>query len=81
MEENMQHFWRIVLYYFSKGKDAPETQTKTGAVYTEGAATDRTCRPWFAKFLGNSLQWGRLMRWKMFRSTPGCYPLEANIGR
>ena len=25
MEENMQHFWHIMLYYFKKGKKATET--------------------------------------------------------
>ena len=29
----------------------------------------------------NSLLWGCLMHWKMFSSTPGLYPLEANSGR
>ena len=40
MEENMQHFWHIMFYYFTKGKNT------TG----EGAVTDRTCQKWFAKF-------------------------------
>ena len=26
MEENKQHFWQIMLYYFKKGKNATETQ-------------------------------------------------------
>ena len=26
MEENMQHFWHIMLYYFKKGNNATETQ-------------------------------------------------------
>ena len=44
MEENTQHFWRIVLYYFKKGKNTTEMQKKTCAVCAEGAVTDRTCQ-------------------------------------
>ena len=45
MEENT-HFRYIMLYYFKKGKNAPEMQKKKKkkkkicAVYGEGAATD-----------------------------------------
>ena len=43
MEENMQHFWHIILYCFKKGKNAPEKQThlhtKICAVSGEGAVT------------------------------------------
>ena len=28
MEENMQHFWHIMLYYFKKGKNTIEMQKK-----------------------------------------------------
>ena len=28
MEENKQHFWHIMLYYFKKGKNASETHKK-----------------------------------------------------
>ena len=28
LEENMQHFWHIMLYYFKKGKNATEMQKK-----------------------------------------------------
>ena len=45
-----QHFWRIMLYYFKKGKNATETQKKICAVYGEDAVIDRTCQKWFAKF-------------------------------
>ena len=51
MEENMQHFWHIMLYYFKKGKNTTEIQKKICAVHGEGAETDRTCHKWFAKFL------------------------------
>ena len=50
MEENMQHFWHIILYYFKKGKNATEMQKKIFIVYGEGAVTDQTCEKWFAKF-------------------------------
>ena len=51
MEENKQHFWHIMLYYFKKSKNATETK-KICAVYGETAVTDRTCQKWFEKFLG-----------------------------
>ena len=50
MEEDMQHFWCIMLYYFKKGKNATETQNKS-VVCGEGAVSDQTCQKWFAKFL------------------------------
>ena len=40
MEENMQHFWHIMLYSFKKGKNTTEMQKKICAVYGEGAVTD-----------------------------------------
>ena len=56
MEEDIQHFWPIMVYYFKKGKNATKTHTHThtniGAVYGEGAVIDQTCQKWFAKFLG-----------------------------
>ena len=55
MEEDMQHFWHIMLYYFKKGKNATETKricAVYGAVYGEGAVTDQMRQKWFAKFLG-----------------------------
>ena len=33
MEENKQHFWHIMLYYFKKGKNATEMQKTVCAVY------------------------------------------------
>ena len=32
IEENMLHFWHIMLYYFKKGKNANETQKEICAV-------------------------------------------------
>ena len=39
MEEDIQHFWQIILYYFKKGKNATEMQKKICAVYGDGAVT------------------------------------------
>ena len=50
MEENKQHFWHIMLYYFKKGKYMTEMQKKIWAVYGEGAVTDQMCQKWFARF-------------------------------
>ena len=44
MEEEKQHFWHIMLYYFKKGKNATETHKKIRALYGEGAVTDQTCQ-------------------------------------
>ena len=45
MEENVQNFQHIMLYYFKKGKNVTETHTKkVCAVYGEGAVTDKTCQ-------------------------------------
>ena len=48
--------------------------------------TDRMCQSDLQSFLvlltfgpNNSLLWGCLTHWKMFSSTPGLSPLEANI--
>ena len=49
MEENTQHFWHIVFYYFKKGKNAIEMQKKC-AVYEEDAVTDLKRQKWFVKF-------------------------------
>ena len=38
MEENLQHFGHMMLYYFKKGKNA--TTKKICAVYGEGAVTN-----------------------------------------
>ena len=52
MEENIEHFWHILPYYFKKCKNATETQKMTCAVHGEGAVTEWTCQQWFAKFHG-----------------------------
>ena len=65
MEENRQHFWHIMLYYFKKGKNVTEIQKKICAVYGKGAVTDRMCQKWFGKFcaggfsLNDAPRWGR----------------------
>ena len=43
MEENMQHFWHSMFYYFKEGKNTTEMKKKKKkirAVYGEGAMTD-----------------------------------------
>ena len=50
MEENMQYFWRIMLYYLKKCKNATLMQKKICAVDGEGTGTDWTCQKWFGKF-------------------------------
>ena len=40
MEENMQYFWHIILYYFKNGKNATETQKTVYAMYGEGTVPD-----------------------------------------
>ena len=55
MEENMQHFQDIMLYYFKRGKNATETQKEICAVYGKGAVTDQIWSKWFAKFHARDL--------------------------
>ena len=50
MEENMQHFQHIMLYYFKTGKNTTETQKNICTAYGEGAVTDQMCQKWFARF-------------------------------
>ena len=52
MEENTQHFWHLMLYYFKKGKNTTVKPKMICAVVGEGAVTDRTGQKWFVKFLG-----------------------------
>ena len=52
MEEDMQHFQRIMLYSFKKGKNVTEMQKKICPVYGEGTVTDQMCQKLFAEFLG-----------------------------
>ena len=40
MEENVQHFWHIMLYYLKKGKNTTGMQKKICVVYEEGIVTD-----------------------------------------
>ena len=50
MEENMQHFCHVLLYYFKRGKNESEMPKMICAVYGEGAVTDQMCQKWFVKF-------------------------------
>ena len=53
MEENTQHFWHIMLYYFKKDKNA--TKLQNCAVYGEVAVTDQMCQKQFAKFCARDI--------------------------
>ena len=56
MEEDMQYFWCIMLYFFKKGKNATEMQKKKMcAVYGEGAVADQTRQKQFVKFCAGDL--------------------------
>ena len=65
IEEEKQHSWHNMLYYFKKGKNTTEMQKKMCAVCREGAVTDGMCEKRFAKFragdfsLDNTPQSGR----------------------
>ena len=43
MEENTQHFWHIMLYYFKKGKNTNETWKMICVMHGEGAVPDQLC--------------------------------------
>ena len=68
MEENKQHIWHIMPYYFMTGKNTIDTHKQICAVYGEGAVTDQKCQTWFAKFCDrdfsvyNTPQSGRLVK-------------------
>ena len=49
-EENTQHFWHIMLYYFKKGKVQLKHKKNICMEYGEGAVTDQTWQKWFATF-------------------------------
>ena len=49
MEENTQHFWHSMLYYFKKFKNVTEKKMIC-AVYGEGAETYWMHQKWFVKF-------------------------------
>ena len=40
VNENKEHLWHIMLYYFEKSRNATEMQKKIFAVYGEGAVSD-----------------------------------------
>ena len=65
MEENMQCFRPIMLYYFKKGKNTTETQKKICAVCGEGAVIDRTS-PSLRSF--STLRFAEISRWTVLYS-------------
>ena len=82
-------FGILCFFYFKKGKNATEMQKKICVVYGEGAVTPiEHVKSGFQSFLvlltlwpNTSLLWACLMHWKVFSSTPGLYPVEANSRR
>ena len=64
MEENMQHFWHIILCYFKKGRNIAETQKDVCSVWRRCCDGSKVSK-WFAKFragdfsLDNAPQSGR----------------------
>ena len=50
MECKNEHFRRILLFYFHKGKNAAQAAKKLHDVYGEKALKDKQCRNWFDKF-------------------------------
>ena len=51
MEENKQHFWDIMLYYFNRGKMKLKCKKKICTLYAEDSVADQMCQKWFVKFL------------------------------
>ena len=49
MENQKEHYRRILLFYFRKGKNASQTHKKLCAVYGD-EALKRQCQNWFNKF-------------------------------
>ena len=49
MEGKKQHYWHIMLYYFKKGKNAPEMQKTICAVYGKCTEIDWMHQKWFDK--------------------------------
>ena len=88
MEENMQHFWHSMFYYFKEGKNTTEMKKKKKRfvqciekVLWLIQCVKSDLQSFLALLIfwpNNSLPWGFLMRWKVFSSTPGLSPLEAN---
>ena len=88
MEEHTQHFWHIMLYYFKKSKTVTETQKRVVPCMEKALWPIEHVESGLRSFLvlltfwpNNCLLGGCRMHWKMFSSTPGLYPLEANSRR
>lgn len=50
MEDQTVHFRHILLFYFSKGKNARQACEKLRKVYGDDALQERQCQNWFKKF-------------------------------
>ena len=49
MENQKEHYRRILLFYFRKGKNASQAHEKLRAVYGDEALKERQCQNWFDK--------------------------------
>ena len=73
MEENMQHFWHIMLYYFKKDRNATEMQKKKKIC----AAMEKVL--WLIKCVKNDL-WSCMLDispWRMPHGQAGQLKLRA----
>ena len=50
MENQKEHYRRILLFYFRKGKNASQAHEKLCAVYGDEALKKGQCQNWFDKF-------------------------------
>ena len=49
MENQKEHYRRILLFYFRKGKNTSQAHEKLRAVYGDEALKERQCQNWFDK--------------------------------
>lgn len=50
MDNQIEHYRHILLFYFRKGKNAVQARKKLSEVYGKGCLTERQCQRWFARF-------------------------------
>ena len=50
MENQKEHYRRILLFYFRKGKNASQVRKRLCAVYGDEALKERQCQNWSDKF-------------------------------
>ena len=55
MEDQNLHYRNILLFYFKKGKNAPQAFNKVCSVYGKDAISLCSCQRWFEKFRSGNL--------------------------